>query len=149
MLSDISKLLGLEWLQELLAKGLSEAETKPRSPPREATSKHGRCGDRGTHAQVPRPRPAGRRPGPPRALSQAPGPILGSSTHQELEHVVGEEGAKLGFNSLGRSYPASPGARGGTGRRLPGHAPPHRPQLTRKPLAVSPLPLADRPGITA
>lgn len=82
------------------------------------------------------PRGPGRTPRPPRNPDpgRLAGPrtqprlLLGSSTHQELEHGVGEEGAKSGSSSVGRSEPASPRARGGTRRGLPGHARP-RPRL--------------------
>lgn len=50
--------------------------------------------------------------------------VAESKSKQELEHDVGEKGAKGGGSSVGRSYRASPRARGGTRRRLPGHAPP-------------------------
>lgn len=77
-----------------------------------------------THAQTPRNPDPGRLAGP----RTQPRLLLGSSTHQELEHGVGEERAKSSCSSVGRSEPASPRARGGTRRGLPGHARP-RPRL--------------------
>lgn len=112
------------------------AETKPRSPPRQATS--GRCGDADPRAH---PYSPAARPRSPRGPRSHPGPLRGSSTHQKLEHGVREEGAKGGCRSVGPSEPAS-GAEGGTRRGLPGHARP-RPRLP--PRLASPRPSAPRP----
>lgn len=87
--------------------------SKTPQPTLEATSRLGGLGIRGAARTLPGPRPARRGPEPLRVLSRAPGLLLRSSTHQELQHDVSEEGENGSVNSVGRTYPASPDARGG------------------------------------
>ncbi|CAI9160697.1 unnamed protein product [Rangifer tarandus platyrhynchus] len=83
---------------------MSEAEQKPPQPTRKGDELG--AGVCGTHAQEP---PAPDRhevgvgaSGAPESPGPSSGSLLGSSTHQELEHSVGKEGAKGGYSSEGR-----------------------------------------------
>lgn len=129
----------LRGCRKIRAQGLGEEETEPRSPLRQRAGTG--AGDPRGHAHAPGPQTSWVGSGAPEALSQAPGPLLGSSTHQELEHDVSEESENGSVNSVGRSSPASPGARGGT--RVSFRVTPRPallPQLTRKLLVVPWLP---------
>lgn len=89
----------LNGCRKTTGKGFGRGRNKPRGPPREATGGHARGGYRGTHAQALRPRPVQRGPGP------RPGPLIGSSTHQELEHVVDNRERRVSPPWAGPSLP--------------------------------------------
>lgn len=114
----------LNGCRKTTGKGFGRGRNKPRGPPREETGGHARGGYRGTHAQALRPRPARRGPGP------RPGPLLGSSTHQELEHVVDNRERRVSPPWAGPSL-----LRGGEGRSPPSTS------------GAPPAPAAPRPAL--